>query len=532
MISKTSGVVAEGAAGQVTGAQGPASPAGRVRGALGVLFPAADGALRSWRARLLSCAVQIVLVAIGAGALLLRISGLPSWDSLFMDDWGVFFSRAVDHPWQLFSAQHGYVQVLPHIVASIALYVPLIDVPKVFALSGAIIAAACGVYVFHASEGHIKSVWIRVLLGLAIALLPTAPLEIADNSLGAPWYMMLALFWGVLWRPRTIAGYAATALLAFMTAASTTIAVFFAPILLARLFVLRRPREHVVTIAWFLGCLVQVPTIISTYLGGSSPLGGVGGGGLAEQKLGKSMAFYGHDVVLPSLGWHLSWWLQDAFGRDGATILVGAMLVVALSLVVVTQPQNRLFVLIAVLLGFVITIFSTTLTPYNTTSPPVTISAEPGARYTALPIFLLESALFLTVDYALRKGRSPGQEDAATGRQGWWTARRLAALPAMLLVLVTVVSWVPDFRYYNALRYSETTGSWADIINTWRLYCAVSPTGVIDVQAMQAMPGDHWLLCDRLHFPTTPPFPPRNIPTRTIDGVTWHYFDVGRQVPF
>ena len=33
---------------------------------------------------------------------------------------------------------------------------------------------------------------------------------------------------------------------------------------------------------------------------------------------GLVLAFYGHDVVLPALGWHLAWWLQAFAGRNGA----------------------------------------------------------------------------------------------------------------------------------------------------------------------------------------------------------------------
>ena len=139
-------------------------------------------------------------------------------------------------------------------VAQLATFVPLPQVPVVFAVSGALIASACGLYVFHASAGHIQSAALRALLGAAIVLLPIAPLEIADNTLGAPWYMLLALFWGVLWSPRTRAGSAVTGVLAFATAASTTIAVLYAPLLAIRLYVLRRPRDHAVTAGWLAGC--------------------------------------------------------------------------------------------------------------------------------------------------------------------------------------------------------------------------------------------------------------------------------------
>jgi len=482
MVTRVSGGAAQGVPERKPADQ-------RVRGMLGALFPVpADAGPRSRVRRLVVAGLEVGAVVLGAGLLLLRIPGLPPWDSLYLDDYGTFFVRALENPWQLFSPQHGYVQVLPHLIAQLATYVPLPDVPVVFAVSGAVIASACGLYVFQASAGHIRSLTLRVLLGMAIVLLPVAPLEIADNTLGAPWYMLLALFWGVLWRPRTRAGVAVTAVLAFATAASTTIAVLYAPLLAARLYVLRRPRDHAVTAGWLAGCLAQLPVVLSTASGGRSPLDNASVSGM-------SLSFYGHDVVLPSLGWHLSWWLQSFAGRDGATALVAIVLGVVFAIIVIAQPRSRLFVAVALLAGFGITVFSTTLVRYVTTSPPVMINFEFGARYTALPTFLIESVIIVGADGALRQWRRTRQESAER------PALTLpAAVAVMAVVAVMVVSWVPDFRYQNAIRVDYTTGPWQKIVATWRRDCASSRTGEIDVRAIRAIPRPQVVPCDRVHF--------------------------------
>lgn len=448
----------------------------------------AEAAPRSLGGRIASAVLQGAAVAIGAWLLLLRIPGLPPWDSLYLDDYGTFFVRALEHPWQLFSPQHGYVQVLPHVVAQLATFVPLSQVPVVFAVAGAVIASACGLYVFHASAGHIQSVALRALLGAAIVLLPIAPLEIADNTLGAPWYMLLALFWGVLWRPRTLGGSTVTAILAFATAASTTIAVLYAPLLALRLFALRRPREHAVTAGWLAGCLAQLPVVLSASSSGRSPLDNASVSGM-------SLSFYAHDVVLPSLGWHLSWWLQSLAGRDGATIVVGAVLAVIFGLILVAQPASAMFASAALLTGFGITLFSTTLVSYVSTSPDVTPNREFGARYTALPIFLIEAVIIVGADCALRqsrrKRRAPAERPILT---------LLTATAVMALVAVMVMSWVPDFRYQNSIRIDYTTGPWHKIVSAWQRDCATSRTGEIDVRSIRAIPRSQVIPCDRLRF--------------------------------
>jgi hypothetical protein len=44
-------------------------------------------------------------------------------------------------------------------------------------------------------------------------------MEIADSGVNAPWYLLLAVFWALLWRPRTRAGMAVAAFVAFAAAA-------------------------------------------------------------------------------------------------------------------------------------------------------------------------------------------------------------------------------------------------------------------------------------------------------------------------
>jgi hypothetical protein len=73
-------------------------------------------------------------------------------------------------------------------------------------------------------------------------------------------------------------------------------------------------------------------------------------------------------------------------------------------------------------------------------------------------------------------------------------------MAVMALVAVMVVSWVPDFRYANAIRIDYTTGPWQKIVTSWHLYCSVSWTGEISVRAIRAIPRDQAIPCDRLRF--------------------------------
>jgi len=146
--------------------------------------------------------VQIAAVGIASVAMLLRIPGRPAWRTIFGDDYFKFLVEAIQHPWH-WRPYGGYVQVLPRFIAQVVSYLPLTDASLAFALAGVVVAACCALFIFHASVGHIESVKLRALLAVALVLLPVAPMELIGSGVETPWYLLPALFWAMLWRPRT-----------------------------------------------------------------------------------------------------------------------------------------------------------------------------------------------------------------------------------------------------------------------------------------------------------------------------------------
>jgi hypothetical protein len=449
---------------------------------LASLFPEAVGqAPRAPGRRVLSAAAQVAAVGLGVLLLLERVPGLPSWDGIYAEDYWMFLPQTLQHPWHLFVTFGGYEQLLPRVIAQIATYFPLAQASRVFAVCGALVTALCGLFIFHASEGHVRSPLLRAVLGTAVVLMPIALMEIVDSGVGAPWFVLPATFWALLWRPRTRAGMVAAALVAFTAAASEVITVLFLPLVAARVIAARRPREHAVTAGWLAGCLVQLPMVLSGFLSGKSRVNGQTG------TLGHSLAFYAHDVLLPAFGWHLAWRLQSLAGRNGATVITAALLALIVGAIFVTQRGNRPFVVTAVLTGFLFPVFSTILTPNVASYPVVLPDLESGSRYTVLPIFLFESVAVVGVDYLMR------QRDARRLWRGGPGLLAAVAVAAAALVVVLAASWVADFRY--ATFRSEKNWNWAPIAATWLHDCELSRSGsVVEKTAIL-----HWTLpCDHL----------------------------------
>ena len=445
------------AAGQTgSGAQPPPAADHGVRAVLADLFPApAEPAPRAGLPRWAFLLVQVAVVALGAVLMLARFGGRPVWESVWAEDPGIYLPWALAHPWHLLQSYGGYLQFVPRLIGQVAALVPIRDASVAFAAGGALVASGCGLFAYHASAGQVSSRWLRALVGLSVVLLPVAQLEIADNGVNTIWYLLVALFWAALWRPRTRAGGAVALVVAFAAAASTSLALVFAPLFAARAIVVpRRLREHTATAGWALGCVLQVLIILTSHLSRLRP-----------HNPFNAVLYYAHEVLLPALGWHISWHLRHLLGLNGATALVGGLIVVVLAAAVVTQPGRcRVFVLTAVLTGLVFTAVTSALA-WGGPDQPVTVHAEHGARYSTLPILLLDAALIVAADAFARR---------------WWPRPRAIAAVAVLIA-VLAAGWATDFRY-PVRRYAGPASAWAHTADKWLRYCQHRPAGTITVK--------------------------------------------------
>ena len=266
-------------------------------------------AARSGGRRAVYVAIQVAAVCIGTVVLLLRIPRIPAWDTLYAEDQGVFLFDALAHPWHLLVPFGGYEEFVPRLVGQLISYLPLADAAVPFALAGAGVAALCALFIYHAMDGWIRSCWLRALVGAALILLPLAPIEIADSTVGCPWYVMAALFFGLLWRPKNWAGMTAAGLVAFAAASSELLALIYAPLVLLRVVALPRWREHAVTAGWLAGLLVQVPVVLDSYAQHTQRV-------TRLARPVQALGFYVSNVALRAFGWRVSLRLAEIAGLD------------------------------------------------------------------------------------------------------------------------------------------------------------------------------------------------------------------------
>ncbi len=455
--------------------------AGGFRTALAALFPLAPsvppGPGGLLRERPVRVAIEILAVLVAAVAMLLRVAHIPVWDVVYAEDNGVFLVGALAHPWDLLVPFGGYLELVPRILGQIVSLLPLWDAARVYAVSGALIAAVCALFTYHASEGYIRSPWLRAMLGAALILLPLAPIEMADSGVDSPWYLLPTAFWAVMWRPRTRWGMLAAALMAFAASSSEIIAVIYLPLLVIRVIALPRWREHAVTIGFLLGLLAQVPAILSTYARHAQRL----------NRFGRPLAsvkFYFHAFVLRSVGWHLSWGLQRLLGLNAATAVVGAFLLAVLGWVLITgDRQVRVFAVLATVIGFV-----QVIAVASVPGPPgggwvarevASPTFQPGSRYDAVPVMLLDAMVIIAVDTFIRRRGAVTPAPTPPPRDAWRGPRPWALIAVTALTCALAFGWLSDFRYYSPSRVSQ--GYWAPTAHDWLEACARSKTGEISL---------------------------------------------------
>lgn len=444
----------------------------RVRAALLALFPETPepqtprpAAAARPVGRALYVAIQLAAVGAGTIVLLLRIALVPAWDTLYAEDQGVYLFDALAHPWHLLVPYGGYEEFVPRLIGQLISYLPLVNVAAPFALAGAGLAALCALFIYHAMDGWIGSPWLRALVGAALILVPLAPIEIADSTVGSPWYVMTALFFGLLWRPKNWAGMTAAALVGFVAASSEILVLIYAPLVLLRVVALPRWREHAVTAGWLAGLLVQVPVVLESYAQHTQRVTG-----LARPV--RAVGFYFHNVALRAFGWRVSQRLVELVGLNPATAIVCAILVVGFGLALVTgSRQVRVFVAVALIMGFVQTVFAAFLSPY-VIHQPYRYDFEGGSRYSTMPIMAMTAAAVVAVDaYLRRQAMAEGGEPIPLVRQ---SPRVVAVVAALACVLA--LGWLSDYRYVTE---HSTWGYWLPSAERMLRACERSTTGEI-----------------------------------------------------
>jgi hypothetical protein len=120
---------------------------------------------------------------------------------------------------------------------------------------------------------------------------------------------------------------------------------------------------------------------------------------------------------------------------------------------------------------------------------------QPGSRYDALPVMLLDAMVIIAVDAFVRRRSAVTLTPLPPSRPSWLGPRPWTLVAVAALTCALAFGWVTDYRYYSPSRVSQ--GYWTHTVHHWLTACAGSKTGEISLHTWDAP--NVTVPCSRVH---------------------------------
>jgi hypothetical protein len=381
--------------------------------------------------------IVVAFLALATVAQLFRLGPTIALDSLWAEDGPVFLQEALTQSfWHAVSAEYsGYLVVFPRLVGEAASIGPLRDAAAVTSILAALAVSVSGVLVWFASAGHIANPYLRATLAIATVLTSVGGLEAIDAAAYSSWYMLFAVFWILLWRPKNDLAAVAGAGLVLLAGLSNPGLWFFLPLALLRACCVRDRRDAIIVGSWFLAAALQALATATSDYQAVQPVWTHDIWTVLLQRVLDGAAF---GLRLGGLAWdHLGW-----------ALLIG-LIAAAVAIVVAGWRRGswsqRWLALIAIptaLVMFVVSIYQRAVA--EPMLWPGGSSFGAAGRYAIVPVLLLISVGFAFLD------REEALRDRP--RRIWWAS---GAAIALVLVSVAVSFPAADEAARGTPRWSE-----------------------------------------------------------------------------
>ncbi|HEX4730941.1 MAG TPA: hypothetical protein VH299_06705 [Solirubrobacterales bacterium] len=370
---------------------------GRLDAWLFLPAPSTRGQLGRWEYALLLVAVFVLLTI----AELFRPGISGSLRTLWAEDGVIVMQAALTHGFfhEIFTVYPEYLIVYPRLIGGIATWFPLADAAVVVSGLASATIALSGIVIWFASAAHLRNPWLRATFAITVVLAPTAGLEAVGSAVYASWYMVVASFWVLLYRPRTDLAAGALALFLLLTALSNPAVWFLAPLAGLRLLAIRDRRDAMILGAYTLGCAAQVVATL--------------------QHPSETTAAWSHLIVTGYFQRILAGailglnWSGDIWNRLGWGLLVPLIVLALIGLVAGlwrARDGARFVALLAIglsLLVWMVSMYQRAAGPALAWPPGHHL--ETGGRYAIIPAMLLLVAALVLLDDWLARGPRSGR---------------------------------------------------------------------------------------------------------------------------
>jgi hypothetical protein len=312
----------------------------------------------------------------------------PSYRTIFAEDGQVFYADAIHQG--LGSLTHpyaGYLVTVTRLLAIPGTWLPTDRLADYLALAGALAGSLIALAVYHLTDQAIESRILRAALAFAVALHPVLAGENLANITNILWVLLFATFWALLRRPTTRADIVLAAVIVFLGATSTTLAVVFLPVAAWALWSRREFSTAVVVSSYGIGLFLQVIAYLSTSDHGPE--------GHAS---GLATLYFARVLGVTAVGTRGARDLWNSGGRSLLFPFGGAFIVLVIVLVVSNRGIPRALGLVTA--AYSVVLFALPLSIRGTA--PITLGSvftEGDQRYAVLPVLFLITSLTIMVSH-------------------------------------------------------------------------------------------------------------------------------------
>ena len=361
-----------------------------------------------------------------AGAVVLplfRQAGVPSWRTIWAEDGFEYFQQAHDYGGLavLLRGYSGYLQLPPRLLAIPATWVPLNDLAVYFAVTGCLVSALLGWFIYWACGGWVKSGPVRVALASLIVLMPALGIDNTADVVNTIWAFAAVAPWAILSLRERPVDVTLRSIVVFLAATSTAVCFLFLPLAIGWGLVRKTRAAWIVVTSFCTGLILQGLVVLHTKnIHYPIPAS------VAPSNTASGVA---HDLGVQVFAMFL-------FGNKGVgnsqLLAVGAtvgVVIIVTVLVLYAQPSRR--VIAGVLVAYAVVSFVAPVWNRGASSP----------QYSVVSVFLLASAVAVLVE-------SPSSP------RGQWVFRIAKVLLVAQIIVVTVVC----FRVFG---YRSEGPNWA-----------------------------------------------------------------------
>jgi hypothetical protein len=396
---------------------------------------------------------------LGFVAAVVYLLGIPAGRSHLTHLWGedasIFLQGAVSDGFlaAVFTPYTGYLHMLPRLVAAAVLHLPIAWWAAAVAVIAAALRAGMAVLVYAATNGHLRSSLLRLVIAAALIVLPAGNSETLDNLANLHWFVLFAAFWTLLWRPACRWQSAIATLVTPLFVLTTPLGVLLAPLAAARLALPRR-RDRAPAIAYFVALAATLVPIF-TYKRPHFPLD-VSAALAASAARGPMVTFTGSELAAhwyPRLAR-----LYEHFYAWPAALALVLMLGLAGIAIVFGNASRRFLTVACLFLGSAVILISL----YANWNPNLRVPGEGTVlfvqRYSAAPGVFFFTAIALGL--------------AQSARPPW----RYVIVAARIVVAVVIAAGVV-YQWRDATTPVEGI-TWSEAIATAERECATGQTDV------------------------------------------------------